>query len=172
MSLLERTETGEWPQIVMPDGPRATARRILAETAARHGVAPIDMIGDRRYRPLVASRREAAWLIARDTDLSLLQISNLLRKDHTSVINAIRCMNEQRSANVRGLGSVPLAKRERDLRAARKAVAVSQRKDEEDALVLFAKGLDTVEIAKAMKWRLPRAANALARARDRERATR
>jgi hypothetical protein len=171
MSLLERTETGEWPAIIVPDGPKAVARRLLAETAAKHCVAVADVISDSRFKSLVAARREAAWLIAKDTTMSFLQIAAMLRKDHTSIINAIRCVNDQTGTNVRSLGGVPAAKKERDLRSARRVVVVAQLKDEARVMELWRGGFDTVQIAKALGWRLPRAANALARARDRERAS-
>jgi hypothetical protein len=153
------------------DTNRAQAFRIIDEIAGRHSLTRSDLYSESRARNIVAARREAAWAVAKATNIAVLAIARLLRKDHTSIIHGIRRMNEDRGENVRGLGGVPQIKRERDLKAARKANARPQLAAEAEALALFRNGYDTVAIAEAMGWKLHKAANALARARDRERAS-
>ncbi len=112
----------DWPQpIELPHGPKRQAKRILAETAEKHGLKIECVIGPRRYPELVRCRREAAWLIARDTPLSLPQIGAILGKDHTTVLMAIRRHNEATGENVRGTGGVPLKTYERNLESARRS---------------------------------------------------
>lgn len=119
MTLLDPTSSG-WPPIVFPEGPKATAKRILRETCERHGVKVESVCGPRRYKPLVMCRREAAWLIAKETTLSYPQIAMLLNKDHTSILMAIRRQNEATGENVRGSGGIPEKTRERNIASARR----------------------------------------------------
>lgn len=119
MSLLERTATGEWPKFVFPKGPNARAREILAETAAKHGEKVKDVIGVRKFGSLVLCRREAAWRIAKETNLSFPQIGSLLNKDHSTIIWAIRRQNEATGEDVRELGFCPIKRIERSRKAAR-----------------------------------------------------
>lgn len=65
-------------------------RRIIAETAARHGMRYRDLIAPRRTLREVQVRHEAMYLIARDTDYTLPQIGRLFQRDHTTIINGIR----------------------------------------------------------------------------------
>lgn len=119
MSLVESYQTGEWPRITIPDGPKAMARRILADVAASHRVTVEDIQGPRRLGPLVMCRREACWRIAKDTDLSLPAIAMILHKDHTSVLSAVRRQNEITGTDVRGWGGTPEKTRARNREAAR-----------------------------------------------------
>lgn len=122
MSLLERTETGEWPRLIAPVGPKATARRIIAETAAKYGEKVSDVVGSRKFGSLVRCRRETAWRIAKETRLSYPQIGALLGKDHSTIIWAIRRQNEATGENVRDLGNCPIVRIERNREAARLCV--------------------------------------------------
>lgn len=106
-----------------PSGPRGFAKRIIRETAERHNIKIGDIIGPRRFPTFTIARREAAWLIAAETDLYLAEIGRLLGKDHTTIINAVRVANEQTGTNVRGLGGPPIAKRLRDWESAAAASA-------------------------------------------------
>lgn len=106
-----------------PSGPRGLAKRIIREAAERHRIKIGDLTGPRRFPIFTIARREAAWLIAAETDLFLADIGRLLGKDHTTIINAIRVANEQTGTNVRGLGIPPLAKRLRDWESATAAAA-------------------------------------------------
>jgi chromosomal replication initiation ATPase DnaA len=117
MSLLERTETGEWPTIRLPTGPRARARQIISEVAERHRVGVSHLLGPRRFRNLVLARREAAARIANETKIPVLQIAALLCRDNSTIIWAIRRFNEQHGENVRGLGGMT-AERLANLRTA------------------------------------------------------
>jgi IS30 family transposase len=179
MSLLERTETGEWPTIQIPKGRLAEAKHILNEVIARHGLSLDDVRGRIRIKPYVLCRREAAWLIARDIDLSLSDIARLLNKDHTTIIRAIRRGNEAWNANVKNLGFVTEAEKERmrtfSAEKRRKARDRKQRLRRAElyhvnktALRLFRRGKDTADIADELKEAQATIANGVTRARSQE----
>lgn len=100
--------------------PKPTARHILAMACRRHGLKISAVVGDRRHKPLVECRQEAAWLIAKYTDLSYPRIGALLGKDHTTILYAVRRHNDRKGENVRGAGGVPDVARERNRKAAAK----------------------------------------------------
>lgn len=84
-------ETSTFMQ-VLPFDATATVAEIIAAVAARHGVAPKDILSRDRARFLVAVRRQAlgAVRIAKP-HLSLPTIGRLVgNRDHTSVIFALR----------------------------------------------------------------------------------
>lgn len=56
-----------------------------------------------RHRGVTRARHAVIWRLARDTKLSLPEIAAVMKKDHTSVLHAIRAENERRGANVRGM---------------------------------------------------------------------
>lgn len=101
------TEQSAWPVIAFPSGPRGRAREIIRDAAKRHGVTAESLVGPRRPLAVIAARREAAWQIAKETDLSFPAIGVILGKDHSSIIWAVRRQNEITGENVRGLGGVP-----------------------------------------------------------------
>lgn len=70
---------------------RPPSARIIAEVARRHGVTPEDIIGTRRWRPLVIARHHAVYEVAlRRPDLSLGQIGTIFGgRDHATVHNSI-----------------------------------------------------------------------------------
>lgn len=59
--------------------------------------------GPRRYAVVARARSAVIWRLAKETDLSLAEIGAIVKKDHTSVLHAIRAENERRDANVRGM---------------------------------------------------------------------
>lgn len=113
--------TGETSAEPPPETPaRLSARQILHDTCQRHGLKAESVLGGRRYKPLVLCRREAAWLIAKETSLSLPQIAAIMNKDHTSILMAIRRQNEETGTNVRNCGGIPEKTRERNRASAAK----------------------------------------------------
>jgi hypothetical protein len=95
------------PDYATPNTERAKVKRIIRETAERHGLRAWDITGPGRFANYVAARMEACWLAALETDVSLNEIGRLLDKDHTTVIHAVRTMNDRMGTNVRKLGGVP-----------------------------------------------------------------
>ena len=81
-------------------------RHIIAQVSADLGVTVPDMISDGRLEPVMLARRQAMWLIARDTQMSLPAIGKLFNRDHTTVLHAIRRENDRRGENVRNVGGV------------------------------------------------------------------
>lgn len=64
--------------------------RILHECAKDHGVTVEDLIGWGRTTRLVNARRAAIWALHQRNTMSLKQIGRLLKKDHTTILYAIR----------------------------------------------------------------------------------
>ena len=69
-------------------------RDILGEVADKHGLKVGDILGARRFQPVVRARNEAAWRCrqpALGRQASFPQIARWLDYDnHTSVIHAVR----------------------------------------------------------------------------------
>ena len=69
-------------------------REILADVADKHGLKVGDILGARRFQPVVKARNEAAWRCrqpALGRQASFPQIARWLDYDnHTSVMHAVR----------------------------------------------------------------------------------
>lgn len=75
------------PVVTMP---KNAAQDVVAEVALRHDMTPKDLKGESRQKKYVLARREAAYIMKRDLNMSLTQIGRALgNKDHTSVINML-----------------------------------------------------------------------------------
>lgn len=67
------------------------AQLIMEDTCKKHGITLEMMRSHKRMRYLSTPRQEAYYLIARDTDFTLPQISRFFgARDHTSVLHGIR----------------------------------------------------------------------------------
>lgn len=118
--LVEAAPEAKPPKPAAFNGMLAAARRLVADTAEDHGLSFRDLISDHRFKHIATARMEACWRIARDIpDITLSAIGRTVRKDHSTVIHAIRVFNERTGENVRGLGVVSLHRREQCRRAAR-----------------------------------------------------
>jgi hypothetical protein len=110
------------------NGRNRQARLLVADIAEAHGLSFRDLIGRARFKEIVAARMEACFQIAKQIpDISLKQIGRIICKDHTTVINAVRVMNERTGENVRGLGIVPNNRKQARLRSARISAGVEER---------------------------------------------
>ena len=75
--------------------------QIIAEVAERHDMAPAEIIGPMRWKRHCRARYEAMWLarqvMGRDGKplYSLPEIGRVFRRDHTTVINALKRYEEQ-----------------------------------------------------------------------------
>ncbi len=77
--------------------PRDTVREILQRCADNHGVTLADIVGDRRFKPIVHARQEAMYRL-RDLRthegahrFSLPRIGQLLGgRDHTTVLHGLK----------------------------------------------------------------------------------
>lgn len=121
----------EEPAIVIPsafNGMKRQARELIATIAEAHGVTFRDVIGSTRFKEVVAARMESCFQIAKQIpDMSLSQIGQIIRKDHTTVINAVRVLNERYGENVRNLGFVTAERIARNRIAARISAGVEVR---------------------------------------------
>lgn len=59
--------------------------------------------GKQRHSEVSRARGAVIWRLAKETDLTLPEIGAIVKKDHTSVLHAIRAENERRGAAVRGM---------------------------------------------------------------------
>lgn len=121
----------EEPVVAIPsafNGMKRQARNLIAEIAQAHGVTFRDVIGSTRFKEVVAARMESCFQIAKQIpEMSLSQIGQLIRKDHTTVINAVRVLNERYGENVRNLGIVKAERIARNRLAARISAGVEVR---------------------------------------------
>jgi len=121
----------EDPAIVIPsafNGMKRQARNLIAKIAEAHGVTFRDVIGTTRFKEVVAARMESCFQIAKQIpEMSLSQIGQIIRKDHTTVINAVRVLNERYGDNVRNLGFVTAERVARNRMAARISAGVEVR---------------------------------------------
>jgi chromosomal replication initiation ATPase DnaA len=69
---------------------------LIADVARRHGVTVAEVLSTDRRRILVWARQEAAYLL-RGQDLSYPQIGELLHRDHTTVIHAVRSYDARKA---------------------------------------------------------------------------
>lgn len=67
------------------------AHQLMAVTADAHDLPVVLLTGRSQHRPVVEARHEAMRLIRQQTSLSLIQIGDLFGRDHTTVLNAVRC---------------------------------------------------------------------------------
>jgi chromosomal replication initiation ATPase DnaA len=84
---------------------RVLAREIIRSVAEAHALSVNDLVCHSHRRALVVARHEAAYEIARLTDLSLVQIGRALGgRDHTTMIHSISAHAERHGLPVvRGL---------------------------------------------------------------------
>lgn len=83
------------------------AKRLIRETAEETGFTVAEIMGEERRAPLARARQLAMWRVSKNTQLSMPRIGNLFGgKDHTTVLHAIRRINEILGENVRDVGGV------------------------------------------------------------------
>jgi len=70
---------------------RINVRDVIAAVARRNGLTVADIVGSRRDRRAVAARREAIVEARRlRPDLALTALGRIFRRDHTSILHALR----------------------------------------------------------------------------------
>ena len=68
-----------------------TVIEIIIRTVCREaGITRAQLLGDRRWKVIVHARQVVMWLAHRYTSLSLVRIGHLLKRDHTTVLHAVR----------------------------------------------------------------------------------
>ena len=83
---------GDWRETV--GGGRAQwTERIILVTAGYYGLTPEDLVSDARTRKILEARYVAAWLL-REAGRSYPEIGRHVGKDHTTVINSVRRVQE------------------------------------------------------------------------------
>ncbi|GAU86007.1 helix-turn-helix domain-containing protein [Bosea sp. BIWAKO-01] len=89
---------------------KTQAGAIIAAVASETGITIDAIKGEQRVAAIAQARQLAIWRVAAETQLSLSEIGRQFHRDHTTVLHAIRVINQRRGADVRGYGRVPAAK--------------------------------------------------------------
>ena len=76
----------------IPQERRASARQIIEQVAAWHGLTVGDVLGHDRFRHIIEARFDAIAAIRRNHPaISLLRIGRIFSgRDHTTIINALK----------------------------------------------------------------------------------
>jgi chromosomal replication initiation ATPase DnaA len=93
----------------LPHKPEATAHAesIIEDVARAHGVAVADMLGVWRTPAMIAARAEAMAEIALQCPgLSYPAIGRIFRRDHSSIISAVKREVRRRGVTIRGYAYV------------------------------------------------------------------
>ena len=85
-------------------GGSTKAGKILADVAEQHGFTVAEIRSPCRNLHLVAARKLAMYLCARDTLLSYPQLGRVFHRDHSTVIHAVRSENKRLGTSVRATG--------------------------------------------------------------------
>jgi chromosomal replication initiator protein len=94
-------------------GPEITIATIMAVTAAYYDVTMDELCGSSRSRMLVTARQVAMWLTRELTDLSLPKIGQTFGgRDHTTVMHAVRKIEELKISDLSIAEDVELLKRQ------------------------------------------------------------
>ena len=76
------------PPSEVPCLPRNAIRLMIGQAAARFGVTPTDVLGDRRLPAIAAARQAVMWNL-RARGYSLERIGRLLKRDRTTVQHGV-----------------------------------------------------------------------------------
>lgn len=76
--------------------PSPSAREIIEAVAQDFGVSRDEILSERQRGDAVAARWAAMDLVRRMTPMSLPRIGRVFGRDHTTVLNAVRKMEERR----------------------------------------------------------------------------
>lgn len=74
---------------------RQSARYVIAKVLVKHGMTFIDVAGQAKSQKFVDCRREIYYRLRRELGLSLMQVGQMVNKDHTSVLHGYRKMEEK-----------------------------------------------------------------------------
>jgi hypothetical protein len=99
----ELTPEEFWEKMEALNYPRSrrVAQRMIEIIAKKHGLTYEDIIGPRRFAPIIAARQEAYWWLHRKFKLSAPETSSLIgNRDHTCVLQGIK-KHEKRLANAK-----------------------------------------------------------------------
>jgi len=90
-----------FPKMIMPRRRRAapSAAAVIADVAKFYGVTVAEILSPRREYRLSEPRHVAMWCAARLTGLSFPQLGRAFRRDHTTIMYAVRQVAKRRAAN-------------------------------------------------------------------------
>ena len=88
MAYLTQADIDACAAIAMPQS--GTVARIVREVSEATGIAPKDIYGPSRKRHIVRARQLVMYAARNNTDMSMQQIGDALRRDHSTVFYGIR----------------------------------------------------------------------------------
>lgn len=78
-------------EVLPPPADKVSVRDIIHSVAVKHGFTAELILGERRSKPLVIARHEAICEAARlRPDMSLPELGRQFKRDHTTIIHALR----------------------------------------------------------------------------------
>ena len=83
---------------------RARLKRIVRIVADVYACPVDDIMGHSRNADIIEARHHAMWLCAKETSLSYPQLARAFRRDHTTILHAVRRVNAIKGENVRNAG--------------------------------------------------------------------
>jgi hypothetical protein len=80
------------------------AKRVLLEIAQKHGITCAEILGDRRIKAVVEARQEVMReLVDRLPDWSIARIGRFMRRDHTTVLHALKVSGADHHGRAKGV---------------------------------------------------------------------
>lgn len=79
--------------------PSSDLKRLVEDISAATGISIEDIYSERRMRPIAHARQAAMWLARYCTPWSIPKISRHFRKDHTTVLHAVRKIDARRQTS-------------------------------------------------------------------------
>lgn len=85
--------------IVSNDPPEVTAKKIVETVSKKYGIPTEEIYGRKRTKPISNARNVSIYIIRKITSLSLTSIAQIFDRDHTTVMSAVKSVNEEIKTN-------------------------------------------------------------------------
>jgi len=85
--------------IVSNDPPEVTAKKIIETVSKKYGIPTEEIYGRKRTKPISNARNVSIYIIRKITSLSLTAIAQIFERDHTTVMSAVKSINEEIKIN-------------------------------------------------------------------------
>ena len=85
--------------IVSNDPPEVTAKKIVETVSKKYGIPTEEIYGRKRTKPISNARNVSIYIIRKITSLSLTSIAQIFDRDHTTVMSAVKSVNEEIKIN-------------------------------------------------------------------------
>lgn len=79
--------------------PQITSKKIVSRVSKKYGISEDDIYGRKRSKPIANARNISMYIIRKLTDMTLVQIAQTFDRDHSTVMSAIKAVQDDISAN-------------------------------------------------------------------------